>query len=205
MKIIKAIIGHNFLTLISECRKNQDIIKEGGSRLLQKSTPTLESYFSKPVFMQSIPNPISVGLLCLVFIIIYVSGIAGILDQFDLSPPVYVSFFFSALTIVAIFLASIPFAIGRGKKWGVNATMTIYLLGLTITLTSISLTLAGYLTTIDFGSKIKLIPIQVITTYLARCIINSYSFHKLISYFQIKKLVLEAYKIKERMKTINHL
>lgn len=198
MEIIKALIGHSFLTLISECRENHEIIKEGGGRLFQKSTPILESYFSKPVFMQSIPNPISIGLLCLVFIIIYVCGIARILDQFDLSPPIYVSFFFPALTIVAIFLASIPFAIGRGKKWGVNATLTIYLLGLTITLISISLTLAGYFTVIDFGRKIKLIPIQIIAIYLARCIINGDSFHKLVSYFQTKRLVFEVCKIKQR-------
>lgn len=74
MKITDLLVGANFLALIAEGKKTREIIKEGGDRLLQHSSPELESYYSKPAFMQALPNPFSPGVLsvlCVICIVCY--------------------------------------------------------------------------------------------------------------------------------------
>lgn len=198
MKIIEWLVGGDFLKLIAEGKKTREIIKVGGNRLLQNSSPELETYYTQPAFLQAIPNPLSQAVLCILFIITYVCGAGGVLDYFELSPPIYVLFFFSPMIVMAVFISSMPWAIGRGYLWGVNVILYLYVMGVIIMLLSFCFIYVGYFKNSINLKRLEFSPVQVVIFYLTRVIINGDSLSRLVSYYRLKRIAREAYKIRIR-------
>lgn len=199
MKILEWLVGKKFLKLVIEGNKTRKILKEGNDQLLQLSSPELENYYSKPIFMQAIPNPLSPGVLSVLFIIIYVCGVGGILAYFELSPPVYVMLSFSQVPVVAVCIVSMLWAIGRGNIWGLIVILYFYLSGLLLTVVSFILLFTIYFESCGGIEKLELIPVQLIVIFIARDIMNGEALIRLVSYYQLRRIAQEVYKIRNKL------
>lgn len=200
MKITDLLVGEHFLALIAEGKKTRKIIKEGGDRLLQYSSPELENYYSRPAFMQAIPNPLSPAVLCVLFLITYVCGTGGILDYFELSPPIYVLLSFSPMVVMTVLIASIPWAIGRGYTWGLVVILYFYLLELFLTLISFFFISADFFDHSKGLKRFELVPVQLVVFFLTRSIMNGDALSRLVSYCRLRRIAQNAYKIRNNPK-----
>lgn len=196
MKIIEILVGKNFLRLIDDGNKVRESIKEGGDSLLQQSSPELERYFSQSTFLQGLPNPISPALLSVLFLILYVCGTGGILNFFQLSPPISALFALSPVPVIAVCIALMSWTIRRGSVWGVRIIFYFYLLDLFLTLISFLLPFSKLVEYSEWTKQLQLIPAQLVILYITRDIMNGDPLSKLVSYFRLKRVAQEACKIK---------
>lgn len=194
MNIMNLLLGENFISLYTSGKIADRLIKKGSPYLLQQSFPELKNSYTSPLFMQEIPNLLSTGVLSVLFLIIYVFGAGGILTNFNLTPPVYVSLFFGPVIIISVVMASMFWAIGRGYLWALTVILYLYLLGVGISLISLLITFVCLSESKHIFNNIKYIPIQIITLYIIRNIINGESFSTAILYFRERRIAFESRK-----------
>lgn len=194
MNIMNLLLGEKFISLYTSGKIASRLINKDSPHLLQQSFPELKNSYSSPLFMQEIPNLLSTGVLSVLFLIIYVFGAGGILTNFNLTPPVYVSLFFGPVIIISAVMTSMFWAIGRGYLWALSVILYLYLLGGGISLISFLITFASLSESKHIFNDIKYIPIQIIILYIIRNIINGESFSTAILYFRERRIAFESIK-----------
>lgn len=126
-------------------------------------------------------------------------GGGGILAYFELSPPIYALLSFSQVPVMAVCIVSMLWAIGRGNVWGLIVILYFYLSGLLLTVVSFILLFTIYFESSGGVKKLELIPVQLIVIFIARDIMNGEALFRLVSYYQLRRIAQEAYKIRNKL------
>lgn len=200
MKILQPLIGKRFITLLTDGRIADKTIKLGQIELLDKCSPEPAGYLTCPLNVQSIPNPIALGIICLMLGGVYTIGIQLILFTFKTSMLQNVAITFISLLIIAIMLGPAPWCIGRGNIWGLYIFLILYLIDIVIVLTYVLFFILNF--------SLHNLSLQEITTsillitliWLCKKTLNSNLFINFVSYCRIRRLSLEVCTIKRKIK-----
>lgn len=192
MKILRPLIGKRFISLLKDGRIANKSIKTGPIELLEKCSSEPARYLPSPLNPQSIPNPIALGIICLILGGVYTIGIQIILFAFKISIFQNVAITFSSLLIIAIMLGPAPWCIGRGNIWGLYIFLILYLVDIIIVLTCVLIfTLNLFLHNVCLQEITPSI-LLIILTWLCQKTLNSNLFINFVSYCRIRHLSLEV-------------
>jgi len=127
MNIINLLVGAKFLSLIKDGRYTFRLTKTDEAGSLKCSSEELDYVLKNRLDRSSCPNFISIGILCFLFVILYIGGSGMILDYCDLptKPGVLVSL--SLITVISIIVSTIPYSLGRGYSFGLTLVLSLYL------------------------------------------------------------------------------
>ncbi|HCM9557980.1 TPA: hypothetical protein N5O13_000985 [Enterobacter cloacae subsp. cloacae] len=198
MNIISLLIGSRFDLLIEEGKQINQLIRNGGEALLKSSSPEQENALNIQWYKFSLPNPFSIGIIIVQLILPLVWGWESVIYYLDLSIPLSAILSLSILPFMGVYIAFIPYTLGRGYTSGLLLIRYFYLLNILMTLTGFFLT---FMKSIDFNEEIRQLyffPLQLLVIYLCRHVMNSNSFYKIISFFRTTRLLLEAKKAREK-------
>jgi hypothetical protein len=188
------LVGAKFLSLIKEGKYTPRLTKTGEADSLKCSSKELDYVLKNPLDRSSCPNSIPIGILCFLFVILYIGGSGMILDYCDLptKPGVLVSL--SLITVISIIVSTIPYSLGRGYNFGLTLVLSLYLFDILLTLIGIFFMVISSIELDDFQMQLILFPVQVFLIYICHYLMNSEIFSRVVLFFRIKRYVQEANK-----------
>lgn len=200
MKILQPLIGKRFILLLTDGRIANKTIKFGKIELQEKCSPESEGYLTWSLDGLSIPNPIALGIICLILGGIYTIGIQLILFTVKASMFQNVSITFISLLIIAILLGPAPWCIGRGNIWGLYILLALYLTDTIIVFTCVLLSISNLFLHNTPLQEIAPSILLITLTWLCQKTLNSTLFINFVSYCRIRRLSLEVCTIKRKIK-----
>lgn len=194
MNIINLLVGAKFLSLIKDGRYTSRLTKTDEAGSLKCSSEELDYVLKNRLDRSSCPNSISIGILCFLFVILYIGGSGMILDYCDLptKPGVLVSL--SLITVISIIVSTIPYSLGRGYSFGLTLVLSLYLFDILLTVIGIFFMVISSIELDNFQMQLILFPVQALLLYICHYLMNSENFSRVVLFFRIKRSVQEANK-----------
>lgn len=197
MNITRVLLGAQFLRLIDEGKQTDCLIKNGGTALLKKSTPEQENALNLQWLKRSRPNPFSIGILVMLLAASTPWGWASIIYYFNLPVEVSSILCLSIILFAGIYVAFIPYGIGRGYTSGLILIRYFYLFNILLSLTGTFLIIIQPAEFYQLMRELNTFLLQLFILCLCRYAINSNSFYRIISFLRTLRLILEAKKERE--------
>lgn len=198
MNIIRLLIGARFLSLIKEGKKNTRLINANKATSLKCSSSELNRFYTNEWNKCSCPNPISIGILCFLFIILYIGGSGMILDFCNLPTKMSAVVSLSLIAVISIIISAIPYPLGRGHVNGLSIMLLLYFLDISLTLIGIFLMVIKSIEFDTLQMQLILFPVQLLLIYFCHYLMNSEMFSRTVLFFQTKRIVLEVNKIRKK-------
>ena len=200
MNTIELLTGSRFQSLIHEGKKINHLIKKGSEVLLKQSSPEKENAINSMWYRLSLPNPFSIGFIILLLLISLVWGWSTLIYYFDISIPARAILSLSIAPLSGMYIVFILYGLRCGYASGLLLIRHFFILNISLTLIALSLLIIQSTQNNEWMKQLNVFPLQLITLYLCRHIMNSDSFYKLTSFFYTLRLTLEAKKIREKQK-----
>ncbi|BBV66585.1 hypothetical protein STW0522KLE44_29730 [Klebsiella sp. STW0522-44] len=197
MNITRVLLGAQFLRLIDEGKQADCLIKNGGTALLKKSTPEQENALNLQWLRLSRPNPFSIGIIVMLLAASTPWGWASIIYYFNLPVEVSSILCLSIILFAGIYVAFIPYGLGRGYTSGLNLIRYYYLFNILLSLTGLLLMFIQSSGFYQLMRDLNAFLLQLLILYLCQYTINSNSFYRIISFLRTLRLMLEAKKERE--------
>ncbi|PAN76312.1 hypothetical protein CIW68_07595 [Enterobacter cloacae] len=199
MNIKKLLTGSRFQLLIQEGKQVERLIKNSGEALLKQSSPKQENALNLQWYWHSLPNPFPVGIILVLLVMLLVWGWSTIIYYFDLSVPTGAILCLSILPFMGVYLAFMPYTLGRGYASGLLLIHYFYLFDLLLTLIAFFLMVIKSAGLNEWMGQLDFLPLQLLIFYLCRYVMNSRSFYKTISFNRTTRMLVEAKKVREKL------
>ncbi|WP_154050584.1 hypothetical protein [Citrobacter werkmanii] len=197
MNITRVLLGTQFLRLIDEGKQTDCLIKDGGAALLKQSTPEQENALNLQWLRLSRPNPFSIGIIVMLLAASTPWGWTSIIYHFNLPVEVSSILCLSIIPFAGIYVAFIPYGLGRGYTSGLIFIRYFYLFNISLSLAGIFSILIKNSEFYQLMRELNTFFLQLFVLYLCRYTINSNSFYRIISFLRTLRLILEAKKERE--------
>ncbi|EGT0638483.1 hypothetical protein JAF85_003441 [Citrobacter werkmanii] len=197
MNITRVLLGTQFLRLIDEGKQTDCLIKDGGAALLKQSTPEQENALNLQWLRLSRPNPFSIGIIVMLLAASTPWGWTSIIYHFNLPVEVSSILCLSIIPFAGIYVAFIPYGLGRGYTSGLIFIRYFYLFNISLSLAGIFSILIQNSEFYQLMRELNTFFLQLFVLYLCRYTINSNSFYRIISFLRTLRLILEAKKERE--------
>ncbi|KHS47071.1 hypothetical protein RN38_07120 [Hafnia paralvei] len=198
MNIIRLLVGVRFLSLIIEGKKTDRLIKANKATSLKCSSSELNGFYTNEWNRCFCPNPISIGILCFLFVILYIGGSGMILDFCNLPTKMSAVASLSLITVISIIISAIPYTLGRGHINGLSIMLSLYFLDISLTLIGIFLMVIKSIELDTLQMQLILFPVQLLLIYFCHYLMNSEMFSRAVLFFRTKRLVLEINKMRQK-------
>jgi len=195
MNLIKLLSGHRFELLKHEAEKIESSIKKSHCSLTT-SLASKERLPSSQWFRRSIPNPLPVGIVCLLLVAPLAWEGGTIIDYLSLPIETGAITLLSILPVTAIYIALIPFTLGKGFKIGLTLILYFHLFNTLLTLAGLVLMLLKSADNQEWMKALNFFPFQLLLIFLCKYTINSESFYRLILFTCNTRLIIERSKIR---------
>lgn len=199
MNITRVLLGTQFLRLIDEGKQTDCLIKDGGAELLKQSTPEQENALNLQWLRLSRPNPFSIGIIVMLLAASTPWGWTSIIYYFNLPVEVSSVLCLSIIPFAGIYVAFIPYGLGRGYISGLLFIRYFYLFNISLSLVGVFLILIQPVEFYQLMKQLNTFSFQLLILYLCRYTINSKSFYRIISFLRTLRLILEAKKERETL------
>lgn len=195
---MKIIIGVKFISLFKMDKKATQLSKTKDVVSSEWSSSKLKGMITNEWHRRFRPNPISIGLLCVLFVVLYVCGCGMIFDYCNFPTKVNALVSLSFISAIAIIIPAIPYSLGRGHTFGLQIILLVYFLDILLTLTGFVLMVMKSVETALVIKQLILFPLQILLIYLCYSIMNSESFSRVVLFYQTQRLVQTANKKRQR-------